>query len=359
MSEYWDDFQDNYKNDDGSWNFGKVANTAGMLASLTGITNIGNSTRPQTGYQGGIDNLVRQRQRVEGTNDPSRRPGGAGQRYFTKSRYVAAPETAETLPSLAEEAAGLKAANAANVAKQVTIPVVDEPATQSGTSEFGINAQGGITQLVDNSNLSSTDADYTITPRPELYTNPSLEKDRPNFDPNSAPPTVATPDPFFNTSDPITTTSSVVDEAAYAHLDRPGVDGIRNDMEDSIAGNIENELQNRENADRNASYAAGGLAGLKTEARGNRQPQPSRYLNGSTDGMADKIPASIDGMQEARLSDGEFVIPADVVSHLGNGNSNAGAKILENMMGRIRKQRTGTTEQAKQIEPKKFLPVRS
>ena len=75
--------------------------------------------------------------------------------------------------------------------------------------------------------------------------------------------------------------------------------------------------------------------------------------------MADKIPASIDGMQEARLSDGEFVIPADVVSHLGNGNSNAGAKILENMMGRIRKQRTGTTEQAKQIEPKKFLPVRS
>ena len=335
MSDYWDEFQDNYKNDDGSWNFGKVANTAGMLASLTGITDIGNSTRPQTGYQGGIDDLVRQRQRVEGTNDPSRRPGGAGQRYFTKSRYVAAPETAATLPSLAEEAAGLKAANAANVAKQVTIPVVDEPATQSGTSEFGINAQGGITQLVDNSNLSSTDADYTITPQPNNLPDPA--------------PTVATPDP-------ITTTSSVVDEAAYAHLDQPGVDGMRNAMEDSIAGNIENELQNRENDDR---YAAGGLAGLKTEAQGNRQPQPSRYLNGSTDGMADKIPASIDGKQEARLSDGEFVIPADVVSHLGNGNSNAGAKILENMMGRIRKQRTGTTEQAKQIEPKKFLPVRS
>jgi hypothetical protein len=43
--------------------------------------------------------------------------------------------------------------------------------------------------------------------------------------------------------------------------------------------------------------------------------------------MADKVPATIDGTQEARLSDGEFVIPADVVSHLGNGNSNAGAKI--------------------------------
>lgn len=42
--------------------------------------------------------------------------------------------------------------------------------------------------------------------------------------------------------------------------------------------------------------------------------------------MADRIPARIDNNQEARLSDGEFVIPADVVSHLGNGNSSAGAK---------------------------------
>ena len=57
-----------------------------------------------------------------------------------------------------------------------------------------------------------------------------------------------------------------------------------------------------------------------------------RYLDGSTDGMADVVPARIDGGQEARLSDGEFVIPADVVSHLGNGNSDAGAKQLHNMM---------------------------
>ena len=82
-----------------------------------------------------------------------------------------------------------------------------------------------------------------------------------------------------------------------------------------------------------------------------------RYLNGGSDGMADKVPARIDGMQEARLSDGEFVIPADVVSHLGNGNSNAGAEQLFAMMDRARKARTGTTQQGKQINPNKMLPA--
>lgn len=81
-----------------------------------------------------------------------------------------------------------------------------------------------------------------------------------------------------------------------------------------------------------------------------------RYLQGTTDGMADKIPSSIDGKQEAALSHGEFVIPADVVSHLGNGNSDAGAKKLYEMMARVRKARTGNPEQGKQIDPNKFVP---
>ena len=84
-----------------------------------------------------------------------------------------------------------------------------------------------------------------------------------------------------------------------------------------------------------------------------------RYLQGKTDGMADKIPSNIDGKQEAALSHGEFVIPADVVSHLGNGNSEAGAQKLYQMMDRIRQARTGTKEQGKQINPDKFLPAAS
>jgi len=93
--------------------------------------------------------------------------------------------------------------------------------------------------------------------------------------------------------------------------------------------------------------AAGGIATLKK----------GQYLNGASDGMADKVPANIDGVQEARLSDGEFVIPADVVSHLGNGNSDAGAKVLKDMMARVRKERTGSEKQGKEIDPKKFIPA--
>ena len=96
-------------------------------------------------------------------------------------------------------------------------------------------------------------------------------------------------------------------------------------------------------------FAQGGLASL---------PQSQGYyLGGTTDGMADQIPASINGSQPAALSDGEFVMPADVVSHLGNGNSDAGAKVLYSMMDRVRQARTGTTEQGRKIAPNKFTPV--
>jgi hypothetical protein len=80
------------------------------------------------------------------------------------------------------------------------------------------------------------------------------------------------------------------------------------------------------------------------------------YLKSAEDGMADKIPATIDNKRPAKLSGGEFVIPADVVSHLGNGNSEAGAKRLYDMMDRIRHARTGTKQQGKQINPAKFTP---
>lgn len=94
--------------------------------------------------------------------------------------------------------------------------------------------------------------------------------------------------------------------------------------------------------------AAGGLTSL---------PRKGMYLGGPTDGMADKVPASINGNQPAALSDGEFVIPADVVSHLGNGNSEAGAQTLQAMMARIRKERTGNPKQGKRIDPNKLTPA--
>ena len=81
------------------------------------------------------------------------------------------------------------------------------------------------------------------------------------------------------------------------------------------------------------------------------------YLDGHGDGMSDSIPATIEGKQPARLADGEFVVPADVVSHLGNGSTKAGAKRLYAMMDKVRQARTGTKKQGKQINPNKYLPA--
>jgi len=81
------------------------------------------------------------------------------------------------------------------------------------------------------------------------------------------------------------------------------------------------------------------------------------YLDGAGDGMSDSIPATIEGKQPARLADGEFVVPADVVSHLGNGSSKAGSKRLYKMLDKVRRARTGHTKQGKQIKADKYLPA--
>lgn len=82
-----------------------------------------------------------------------------------------------------------------------------------------------------------------------------------------------------------------------------------------------------------------------------------RMLKGPGDGMSDSIPAVIGSKQPARLADGEFVVPADVVSHLGNGSTDAGAKRLYGMMDNIRKARTGKKKQAPEVKANKFLPA--
>jgi hypothetical protein len=90
-------------------------------------------------------------------------------------------------------------------------------------------------------------------------------------------------------------------------------------------------------------YAKGGIAGL---------------LKGRGDGMSDSIRATIADKQPARLADGEFVVPADVVSHLGNGSTDAGAKHLYKMMDKVRHARTGTKKQGKQIKAGGYLPIK-
>ena len=100
--------------------------------------------------------------------------------------------------------------------------------------------------------------------------------------------------------------------------------------------------------------AQGGITSLPSEYAAG-----GKLLQGPGDGMSDSIPAVIKGPrpQRAALAQGEFVIPADVVSHLGNGSTDAGAKKLYAMMDKIRHARTGNKKQGKQINPNKFMPA--
>jgi hypothetical protein len=136
----------------------------------------------------------------------------------------------------------------------------------------------------------------------------------------------------------------------------------------AAGGQVDTYNPDNPGAATNLSRDGYGLASFKMQ---NPDPQPFQiaqqpspmayarggYLDGPGDGMSDSIPATIAGRQPARLADGEFVVPADVVSHLGNGSTKAGAQRLYAMMDKVRKARTGTTKQGHQINPHRFLPA--
>ncbi len=108
-------------------------------------------------------------------------------------------------------------------------------------------------------------------------------------------------------------------------------------------------------AGRVPGYARGGIASLVP-------PPPMNYargrlLNGPGDGVSDSIPATIDGNQPAALADGEYVIPARIVSELGNGSTKAGAKQLDAMMKRIQASRRKATDIAANTRVDKHLPA--
>ena len=102
------------------------------------------------------------------------------------------------------------------------------------------------------------------------------------------------------------------------------------------------------------NMASGGISSLGGYSDG------GRMLKGAGDGMSDSIPATIGGKRPARLADGEFVVPARIVSELGNGSTEAGAKKLYAMMDRVQKARsktTGKNKVAANSRADKYLPA--
>jgi hypothetical protein len=218
------------------------------IGSLLQGSGFGDPQIPQAGYQGKIPEYAAVRERVPMQNDPNRRPGAGGQRYFSDMIFADAPERQPISVEEAKAKAQQQAQGLASIMPSYSAP------TKQESKHF----------------VSSTPASDVI---------------------NSMPV---------------------------------------EDFEDEDA------------------IDTGGFTGGVMNAGG-------RYLSGTTDGMEDRVAGNVGSNDEVRLSHGEFVIPADVVSHLGNGNSDAGADQLHNFMRSIRKERTGNPKQGKQINPNKFL----
>jgi len=155
-------------------------------------------------------------------------------------------------------------------------------------------------------------------------------------------------------ADPFAGLGASVDKMSPAMLSQL-IKGAKNPALQAAA---KTELDSREYSPNSyiETAAQGGLMGL---ASSNEYAAGGRLLQGPGDGMSDSIPAVIKGAkpQRAALAQGEFVLPADVVSHLGNGSTDAGSKRLYAMMDKIRHARTGSKKQGRQINPEQFMPA--
>ena len=301
---------------------------------------------------------------VPNTYDANRRPGSSGQRYFSDMRY-ANPNMAPR--EFDDEAAGYETQAAYDTRFNTSMDAAIDAARATNTAQAN---QLGIANLANPARdtrpaaqtLTDTEVVETFT---DIDNNPAYDTERKvveqgigamnqyNISPQRASELMDVPlsdvnammSPYYTAfgetkpegiADLISTQKDLV---TAANEQRPYMD---------LSQLVEMGLLTPEQAAQFGyeGYAQGGIASVAPQGY---------YLGGATDGMADQIPATIDNSQPAALSDGEFVVPADVVSHLGNGNSTAGATQLHGMMDKVRQARTGSTEQGREINPNKFL----
>jgi len=297
----------------GSGSLGSIlSSNSGALTGLAALAALTSSNTPTTaGYQGSIPNLNAIRSQVPASQAVN---GVAmGQNYFTPVQYVNQSDAAaNTAARTADQQ------NQYNMAVQNYANQAPAPSPQPAMATPWIAAQQAQQQRMNNQmNAQSAPASSvtSVYPLPAAGNVPQI----PGTQPVAAP------------------------QGGLMSFDDGG------QVPDGTV--VWSPMQLSKPSQPQVNLASGGIAGYADG--GMRQPT---YLQGTTDGMADKIPTTIDGKEPALLSHGEFVIPADVVSHLGNGNSDAGAEQLYKMMDRIREARTGNKEQGKRINPDKFTP---
>lgn len=382
--------------EDGKPNAAGILGLSAFLNSSLGKKLFGSSEAPRVGYQGSIPKYTAVRERVGGLDDVERRPGSGGRRYFSDTTYVDPTKTTElqTKQTAAQtQATGLAALNKANpfYEKRPASVLPKEKEEKEEKEEKGIaTIPRPASKVIEDMPVSKYDekgnvikSDYLDKPLGRVTTGLLGAKAPPGYFFGPAdevlPDTVKTYKDYENwkSSQGIKTSPSTQNNAfsdfyaspEYAKYSANDTGIGTMDIYDSpYFGMIDSGSRGRSLDEAYKSYltrtgaapvyAPKTNVGVQAAAQGGLMNlAKGRYLNGSTDGMADKIPANIEGRQPAKLSHGEFVVPADVVSHLGNGNSEAGAKRLYDMMDKIRHARTGTKKQGKQINPNKYLPT--
>ncbi len=268
------------------------SSAATLIGAGLGASGLLNSSPQKTGYQGKIPILSATRQQLPIDYNAPRRPGSGGRRYFTDMTY--APKS-----------------GIASVAPGVEAPVTQAPVTKPATPTAPTTPSTTPSTTPTAPAVVAPFYDYTNN-QPTRPINPTLGSPEFNI-PSNVP---VDPSSGLAEIQQQYANQGYTDYIPSANVDYGGNTGAAH------GGLI-------------SGYAQGGIADL------------GYYLGGKTDGMADKIPAQIDDKQQAKLSHGEFVIPSDIVSALGSGNSSAGAKGLYDMLDRIRKHAHGTTPQIK------------
>jgi hypothetical protein len=217
--------------------------------------------------------------------------------------------------------------------------------------DYTTAAEGGIVQLANGGPVERMSMMNTaMNPQGGLYPQGMIDKTQyatPTQRPVSAE--LMMDAPAYERSNPM-----LMNEGGIANIvEAAKAQGLTLDAYQNIygRGNAIIEMEKRLKEGKPMTMADGGISSLGGYSDG------GRMLKGPGDGMSDSIPGVIAGKQPARLADGEFVVPADVVSHLGNGSTDAGAKQLYAMMDKVRKARTGKKKQAPAVKANRYMPA--
>ena len=294
----------------------------------------------------------------------------------TGTTAAAAPTAAAGTATAAPATAGLDATlTAANTTASAALPSAGAPLTTAPLTTAGVDG-AGLTSAGASEGLNlaggSTDAGLKYAGVPQ---GASIDPFSLNYaDPLTGSTVGATPtsvaaaeNPMFPSINKFYAANPIAAPAGVGALASALGDTKRDEEEEEeeeeYSGALKDFKYTRSGYTPYRAAASGGLMDTAVARRLMSGGQLGSYsdggqaLQGPGDGMSDSIPGVIGDVQPARLADGEFVVPADVVSGIGNGSTDAGSRQLYAMMDKIREARTGRAKQAPEINPRKMMPA--